>query len=274
MATIGNYEITGLIGEGGFARIYQAKHVLLEELACLKQCKINTKDYEELLRQEAKILWKLSEHHSIPHAKDFLKADDGSAVMVMSYIDGKTLEDLIPKKTRVHPEDACWITQRLLEALYYCHYNGVIHSDVKPGNVIVEPGKHDIKLIDFGIAVYRPSNHTKPVGYTNTFAAPEIVAGKPPIPETDIYGAGMVMLCALGGDPRTRDLPKDVPEPIRDYCNSLLKYDPMERPNWEKTNLIQNLSDVRFQVFGRRNTEASKKTHPDDKESLRTEKVI
>jgi serine/threonine protein kinase len=260
MAIIGNYRIKEMIGEGGFARIYQAEHILLEELACIKQCKINSDEYAELLRQEAKILWKLSDHHSIPHAKDFIRADDGSRVLVMSYIDGKTLDTLIPEKKRMYPEDACWMTQRLLEALFYCHYNGVVHSDVKPGNVIVEYRKHDIKLIDFGLSIYRPVSGTKPLGYTQTFAAPEILEGKPPIPETDIYGAGMVLLYALGGNPMTKTLPADIPPQIGEFCNSLLRYNPVERPNWDKENLVQKLSDVRLEVFGRRNSEAINKT--------------
>jgi eukaryotic-like serine/threonine-protein kinase len=263
MATIGNYRITKLIGEGGFANIYQAEHVRLEELACLKQCKENTPDYTELLRQEAKILWKLSEHHSIPHSKDFLRAPDGSHVMVMSYIDGKTLDTFIPPGSRMHPEDASWITERLLSALFYCHYNGVVHSDIKPANVMVEPKKHDIKLIDFGLAVYRPNSLTRPIGYTPAFVAPELTEGKPPIPETDIYGAGMVMLYALGGDPATKTLPKDIAEPLKRFCESMIRYDPMERPNWDKLNLIDRLSDVRYEVFGRRNTDASRKTRID-----------
>ena len=259
MPEIGNYRIRKMIAEGGFARIYQAEHILLEELACIKQPIDNSKDNVELLRQEAKILWKLNEHHSIPHAKDFMKVDD-SYVMITSYIDGKCLDTMIPENSRMHPEDTCWITQRLLEALYYCHYNGVVHSDVKPGNVIVEVPKHDIKLIDFGLASYKPKGSTRPLGYTEAFVAPEILDGKPPIPETDIYGAGLVMLYALGGDPITKTLPHDIPKLVGEFCSSLLKYDPTERPNWEKTNLIEEISDVRQQEFGRRHTEKYAKT--------------
>lgn len=259
MATLGNYLVKNLIGEGGFARIYQAEHSLLHTSACLKQCKENSDEYRDLLMNEAKILWKLCEHHSIPHAKDFLEADDGSYVMVMSYIDGKTLDDLIPEKSRMYPEDACWITERLLESLYYCHYNGVIHSDIKPGNVMVEYKKHDIKLIDFGLAIYKPTSTSKPLGYTKAFVAPEILEGKPPIPETDIYGAGLTMLYALGGNPLTKTMPADIPPQIKEFCNSMIVYNPADRPNWDKLNLVQRLSDIRMDVFGRRHTDFGKK---------------
>ena len=260
MANIGNYKILKMISEGGFARIYQAEHIILEELACIKQCKEITNDYMELLRQEAKLLWKLHEHHSIPTVKDFFRVNDGSYVMAMSYIDGTSLDEIIPPNARMHHEDVCWTTERLLEAVFYCHYNGIIHGDIKPGNVIVEPKKHDIKLIDFGLSLYKPTSSTKPTGFTEAFAAPDVLEGKTPIPETDLYGIGITMLYALGGNPMLKSIPNNVPLEIKDFCNALLRYDPMERPNWENTNLVQRLLDVRQAVFGRRHTEMYTKT--------------
>jgi len=258
MPTIGNYKIIKQIGKGGFGRIFQAKHVLLEELACLKQNINGSPKDGELLRLEAKLLWKLDEYHSIPSAKDFFEISPNNYVMVMSYIDGRTLQETVEnaekKNTRIHPEDACWITERLLGALYYCHQNGVVHSDIKPENIFVEPKKHDIKLIDFGLAAYRPKSRTSAVGFTPRYAAPELIQGKPPIPETDLYGAGIVMLYALGGDVEKKSFPKNIPEQIVKFCNELIKYDPVERPNWDKMNLIERLSDIRQEVFGRKHT--------------------
>ena len=252
MANLGNYKIIKQIGEGGFGRIFQARHIILEELACLKQNINQSKEDFDILYSEAKILWKLNEHHSIPGAKDFFEAEKGSYVLVMDYIDGKTLENTLKDDKRFHPEDACWITERLLEALYYCHYNGVIHGDVKPENVFIEPKKHDIKLIDFGLASYKPKSKTMPRGYSPKYASPEVLQGKPPIPETDIFGAGIVLLYALGGNMEKRGFPKDVPEEVVKFCNYLLSYNPVERPNWEKDNPIKALSDIRQDVFGKR----------------------
>jgi len=249
---IGNYEITKQIGEGGFGRVFQAEHRVLGEKACIKQNMRSTPEDVELLGYEAKLIWNLNEYHSIPSVKDFFHVDKNNAVMVLSYISGETLEDLVEKNGPLHPEDACWITERLLGALHYVHYYGVIHSDVKPQNVFIEPRKHDIKLIDFGLATYKPHSKTLPPGYTPKYAAPEMVTGNPPIPETDIYGAGLVMLRALGGDVAKRSLRSDTPEPIRDFCSKLLRYDPRERPNWERDNPIEEISNIREKVFGRR----------------------
>ncbi len=254
MATIGNYRITRQIAEGGFGKIYQAEHALLgsEALACLKQNIELSKFAYDLLLGEARILWRLNEHHSIPQAKDFIQLGKHEGVLVMSYIEGDTLDSVVAKNSRLHPEDASWIMERLLGALYYAHYNGIIHADIKPQNIIIEPRKRDIKVIDWGLAAVNPTSATKLNGYTPAYVAPEIVLGKPPIPETDLYGAGIVLLYALGGNAEKKTLPADTPGELADFCNSLVLYDPGRRPNWDKGNPIEKLSDIRMRVFGRR----------------------
>ncbi len=254
MTEIGNYVLKKQIAEGGFARIYQAKHKHLEELACIKHSIVAGKEYNELLLQEAKILWNLNEHHSIPHSKDFFYLPDGSSAMVMDYIDGKPLDEFIPKGQRLQPEDASWMMERLLSALHYAHYNGVIHGDMKPSQVLIEPKKRDIKLIDFGLSLVKPTSGTRPLGYSEAYVPPEVMAGKPPIPETDLYGAGLVYLYALGGDVARKTLPTDIPKPLADFCTSLLRYNPIKRPNWDKENLLEKFSDLRLEVFGRRHS--------------------
>lgn len=254
MGRIGNYRVGKKIGEGGFGKVYVAEHVLLGDRgkACLKQNKYAEREHAELLIYEAALLWDLDKHHSIPGIKDVFRPDDLTAVIAMDFIDGPTLDEIVKEKGRLHPEDACWITERLLGALRFVHAYGIIHSDVKPQNVFVEEKKSDIKLIDFGLATYKPKHGTKPMGFTPGYAAPEIVNGNTPIPESDIYGAGMVLLTALGGDVSTKALPKDVPRELSDYCDSLLKYDPIERPSWMKNDPAVALSDIRQKVFGRR----------------------
>ncbi len=252
MKLLEEYDVLKQISEGGFGRIFQAKHVELDELACIKQNITANPENVEMLRTEAKILWKLDECHSIPGVKGFYRIDEGNALLVMSYIDGKTIDSIVANNSRLHPEDVAWITERLLGALYYAHSSGIVHSDVKPQNVIVEPRKRDIKLIDWGLSVYRPTSRTVPIGSTPAYAAPELMQGKPPIPETDLYGAGIVMLYALGGNVHTRSFPRDTPQQLVEFGTSLLRYDPKDRPNWDKVNLIEKLSDIRQEVFGRR----------------------
>jgi eukaryotic-like serine/threonine-protein kinase len=262
MTKVGNYKVLKQIGEGGFGRVFQAVHTGLDSpecMACLKQNKHASKEDVELLRYEAKLLWKLDEYHSIPAVKDFIQLDHDNAVIVLSYIEGHTIEDIVSAKGGLHPEDASWVTERLLGALYYSHCSGVVHTDVKPENVFIEPKKRDIKLIDFGLATYKPRGTTRPLGYTPRYAAPELMLGKPPIPETDLYGAGIVMLRALGGDVAKKSFRADTPEELADFCNSLLRYDAAERPNWERDDPLRKLSDLRLKIFGRRHIIDDKK---------------
>ncbi|MFA6089436.1 MAG: serine/threonine-protein kinase [Candidatus Woesearchaeota archaeon] len=251
MVKIGNYEILKQIGEGGFAKTYLAKHVFLDEEACIKQNINVTKSDGDLLRREAKMMWNLN-HHSLPSVKDFISLKDGSFAIAMSYAKGNDLEQIVKNKGPIHPEDVCWITQRLLQALHYIHAKGTIHSDIKPQNIIVQPKEHNVVLIDYGLSALRPKGDTTPIGYTQAFAAPELLEGKPPIPESDLYGVGLTMMYALGGDPVSKSYPKNIDGKIKEFCDELVKYDPMQRPNWEKVDLIKKLSDMRLDVFKRR----------------------
>jgi len=252
MTIIGNYKVIQQIGEGGFARTYEAEHMLLGTKACLKQNINITPEDADVLKQETALLWDIN-HHSLPAMKDFLKLDDGSYVLAMTFVEGKNLEQIIKKHKAVHPEDVCWMTQRLLQALYYLHAHGIVHADVKLQNVIVQPKIHNAVLVDYGLSSLRPKSNTRPIGYTQAFAAPELLDGKPPIPQSDLYGLGIVMLYALGGDPFAKTYPSSVPQPIKNYCDAFLKYNPLDRPDW-KDDLVSKLSDVRQEVFGRRHS--------------------
>ena len=257
MERIGVYTLRTRIGEGGFGTVYQAEHSTLGVPACIK---VNTRVSQadaDFLRYEAQLLWQLDEYHSIPSIKDFISLNQKRGALVMKLIEGETLEDVVEKKGPIHPEDVCWITERLLGALYYAHRHGVVHTDVKPQNIFIEPHKRDIKLIDFGLATYHPTSTTKPLGYSPRYAAPELIAGNPPLPETDLYGAGLAMLRALGGDVAKKSFRPDTPSEIVDYCQKLIRYDPRDRPSWEKNNPLITLSNIREKVFGRRHLEVS-----------------
>ncbi len=251
MVTLGNYDIVRLIGEGGFGRTYEGRHRYLGEKACLKQNINITPDDEKLLRGEAKLLWDVH-HHSLPAMRDYFPLPDGSAVLVMSFIEGKTLEAAVKKHKAIHAEDVAWITQRLLNALHYLHSKGIVHGDVKPANVIVQPPVHNAVLVDYGLSCLRPTKESSAIGYTAVFAAPEILDGKPPLPRSDLYSLGLTMVYTLGGDPFAKTIPDSVPSALAEFYRSLIRYDPVERPSWETDDLVRRLSDIRLDAFGRR----------------------
>lgn len=252
-ALIGNYRVIRQIGEGGLGRTYEARHVTLDEKACLKQnINISAED-AEIMTREAKVLWHLH-HYSLPTLKDYFRMPDGSVVIAMTFVEGKNLEQIVEKQKAVEPEHACWIAQRLLNALNYLHFHGVIHGDVKPQNVIVQPKDHNAFLVDYGFATINPTRHSAAGGYTPAFVAPEILAGCPPTPESDIYSLGSTMIYTLGGNPMAAACPDKIPKPIREYFGSFMLHNPKARPNWEKADLVKELSDIRQAVFGRRSS--------------------
>jgi len=162
---IGNYRIIKEIAEGGFGKTYLAHHIMLDQQVCIKHAhKISAED-EELLKEEAKTIWDLR-HYSIPNIRDILEMPDGSFALVMSYVPGPTLAQLVEKHKSLEPEHVAWIAERVLNALKYLHYNGVVHGDVKPQNIIIQPDTHTVVLVDYGLSAIRPRRDTVNKGYT------------------------------------------------------------------------------------------------------------
>jgi serine/threonine-protein kinase len=141
----------------------------------------------------------------------------------------------------------------VLAALHYLHFMGIVHRDVKPANLIVDWESHNAVLVDFGLARERPTGEPETAGYTPIFGAPEQLAGRPAIPESDIFGLGMTMIFMLGGDLALRRLPAEVPRELRELILSLVRIDPRERPS-SCNELNRELSRVRQRVFGRVHT--------------------
>jgi serine/threonine protein kinase len=244
---IGQYEVLRVLGEGGFGRTYVGRHALLGKKAVLKQSLYAGPAAERILLEEAALLWDIN-HWALPTVKDVLR-EDGSLVMVLSFIEGSDLAKYVAKKGPVGPENTCWITQRVLSALYYLHFRGIVHRDVKPANIIGNFDTHIATLVDFGLSKLKPDGSPDPSGYTPIFGAPEQIAGRAPIPESDLYGLGMTMIYLLGGDLRTKELP-GVPDPLREFVHALVRDDPRERPRDAK-KLNDEVGRLREELFGR-----------------------
>jgi len=258
---VGEYKILSTIAEGGFGRTYKAEHVLTGQLVCIKHCHNLDKFDEGILVEEAQIMWDLR-HFSIPAVRGMLRMPDKKLALVMSYIPGPTLAQIIEKLAerdeKLDPEHVGWITERALNALRYLHYQGVVHGDFKPHNIIVEPQKHLASLVDFGLAKIKPKAKSGNKGYTEFFSAPEVMDGGTILPESDFYSLGMTMIYALSGDVEhllRREVPISTPEPMRRFIQRLIVRNPLSRPRWPdkigSRDLWDEFLDVRMESFGR-----------------------
>jgi len=247
---IGDYKVLELIAEGGFGKTYKGEHVTLKSPVCIKHASNVSPQDEEILINEAKSIWDLR-HYAIPAIRNILKLDDGSLALVMSYIPGPTIEEIIDKNKRLDPEHVCWITERVLNALMYLHYHGVVHGDVKPQNIIVQPDSHQVSLVDYGLSLIRPTSGSESKGYTPYFAPPEQIKGFTLLPESDFYSLGMTMVYMLGGDVTKKHVPGHVPDLLCDFIKRLIVRDVLGRPRWDKVNLIEELQSIREKTFGR-----------------------
>jgi serine/threonine protein kinase len=251
---IGNYEILGLLAEGGFGRTYKAKHIINGELVCIKDCSNISAEDTNLLIQESKTVWDLR-HYALPAIRDLIQTHDGQVLLVMSYIPGPTLHQLVEKHGAIDFEHVCWIAERIINAINYMHRSGVVHGDIKPHNIIVQEDRHMAVLVDFGLSCVKPTSSTSSKGYTMFFSSPEAIDGKPLIPESDYYSLGMTMLYTLSGGMdyvERKMVPRDVPDELCDFVKKLILKDVSKRPQYPKDDLGDMIVNVRQKVFGRR----------------------
>ncbi len=262
-AVVGEYEVLDRIAEGGFGKTYKARHNLTGELVCLKDCSNLDPKFQEILIEEAKAMWDLR-HYSIPAVRGLIKNEDGGLILVMSYIPGLTIEQTVEKHGKLDPEAVAWMLERCLNALKYTHWHGVIHGDVKPQNIIQQEDTHQVTLVDFGLALVKPNSSSRAKGYTECFAPPEALAGKPLVPQSDLYGLGTTALYALSGGKIDnvigRRVPDNIPRPLRKFIDRLIVHDVNGRPKWKQRpdddgeDLCETIAEVRQESFGKRHS--------------------
>lgn len=251
---VGQYKLLNQIAEGGFGRTYKAEHIVLKEPVCIKDCSNVTLADTGMLIDECKTLWDLR-HYALPAMRDLIQLEDGRVLLVMSYIEGPTLEKEVKNKGPLDPESVAWITERILNALMYIHRNGVIHGDLKPQNIIVQEKKHMAVVVDFGLSLVKPTSASESKGYTPFYASPEQIAGKPLVPESDYYSLGMTMIYALSGGPEyveRKMVPSSVPDEMCGFIKRLIARDVNSRIQYGKEDITDTFVEIRQQIFGRR----------------------
>ena len=235
---LNQYRIESLLAHGGFGIVYLAKHTHLDELVVVKEylpSEVATRegttvhalsgseqeDYQEGLDrflEEAKQLVQFKSHKNIVSCRDFFAAN-GTAYLVMDFEDGVSLSDLLKMRQSNHltEQELIRIMLPLLDGLKFVHDKGVLHRDIKPGNIFIRRTDEQPVLIDFGAAKQNFSKHSKSMApYSPGYAAMEQVEEDGYLgPWTDIYAIGAVMWRVLFGDDQLQSGAQDTPNPTK-----------------------------------------------------------
>lgn len=214
MKIANRYEVIKEIGNGGMANVYLALDTILNREVAIKVLKSDMADDPvslERFKREANASTKLSH----PNAVDVYDVgDDGKLhYIVMEYVKGHTLKQLIKRRGALPPKEAVWIMKQLTGALLEAHKNGIIHRDIKSQNVLIKDDG-TVKLADFGIAVLNNAMQITSKGSvlgSVHYLAPEIAKGANASMQSDIYSLGIVFYELLTGDvPYKADTPVGV----------------------------------------------------------------
>lgn len=198
------YTVEALIGSGGMANVYKVYDSVLGRTVALKVLKEEHREDKEFVRRferEARAVLSLS-HENIVHS--YAVGEDGDiSYIVLEYVEGSTLKELIKSEGQMSPKVAVNIACQVLDALSHAHQKGIIHRDVKPQNVIITP-RGKAKLTDFGIARDVAAT-TRTFAGSNTvmgsvhYLSPEQARGENVTAASDIYSCAIMLYEMLTG---------------------------------------------------------------------------
>jgi hypothetical protein len=243
------YLLVELLETGGMAEIWRARDEVLERAVALKLPTGLRLDSLHLSWREAKMAARLS-HPNIAAVHDYGEAPhpDGSVIpfVVMELLAGESLAARV-ERAPLDWREAAAIAAPVADALAAAHAAGVVHRDIKPGNVMLTPT--GVKILDFGIsaALGEPDDDETGATFgTPAYVAPERLDGKPAVPATDVYGLGVLLFEMVTGEPpypvdtweelaaaRAKGpdpLPDDLPEEFHGLVLHCLADDPADRP--------------------------------------------
>jgi eukaryotic-like serine/threonine-protein kinase len=208
----GRYRITGRVARGGMATVYTAIDERLERTVALKiihPSQATNVHFVDRFTDEAKTIARLT-HPNVVAVYDQGR-HLGLPYLVMEYVQGKTLRDVLTQRRRLSPVEACAILEQMLAAIAAAHRAGLVHRDVKPENVLVAEAPSGgsgnlvdavVKVADFGLARAVEASSTESAGQlmaTVAYVAPELVTDGHADARTDVYSAGIVLFEMLTG---------------------------------------------------------------------------
>lgn len=244
------YELISRIAIGGMGEVWKATDTVIGRTVAIKILKeeyFGDPGFRERFRAEARHA-ALVNHEGIANVYDYGE-EEGNAYLVMEMVPGEALSTVLEREKVLPPERVLSIVQQTSLALHQAHQAGLVHRDVKPGNLLITPDG-TVKITDFGIARVTdqvPLTATGQVMGTVQYLAPEQASGKPASPSTDIYSLGIVAYEALSGRRPFRgesqvsiamahikeappELPGTIPQAVRSLVMSCIAKKPDGRP--------------------------------------------
>ena len=269
----GRYRIERLLGSGGMGSVYRAEHVLMRKACAVKVLHREMTQVKEVVarfEREAVAAARI-EHPNVATATDFGQLENGSFYLVLEFIEGKSLSQLIADVGPLAEERALLITRQISDALAAAHAAGIVHRDLKPDNVMLvtkDAANDFVKVLDFGIAklkIEEPGPDHQALTRLNTvmgtpeYMSPEQARGEPVDHRADLYTVGVILYEMLAGtSPFRHDefvvvltkkltedppaLPAHVSAGTRELVDRLLQRLPDDRP--------QSAADVVARIDG------------------------
>ncbi len=265
----GHFEIISFLASGGMGRVYKARDTMRDVNVALKVMLRNVSNTDIVrFQKEARLASKL-EHPNIVSITDF-RIDNNTPFLVMEYVDGRTLQEVLDAEKALNLKDFIEIFQQIIRALIYAHHRGIVHRDLKPSNIMIRESDDQLiaKILDFGIAKDVFQDRTKSsltssnaiVG-SPLYLSPEQSRSQPVTFSSDVYALGCVMWHALNGsppyeansamevlvmhqnsNPAELELSVEIPESLEKLIRSMLSKEPGDRP--ELSRLLFALDSV------------------------------
>jgi len=254
---LGKYKLLRLLGQGGMSSVYLAEHKLMHRLRAIKvlpQRRVNDSSYLARFHLEAQATAQLN-HPNIVRCYDVDNEGD-THYIVMEFIEGKDLNSIIKQEGSLPLELVCNYIAQAAEGLAHAHQNGLIHRDVKPANLLVDP-QGIVKVLDLGLALFSDNErasltveHNENVLGTADFLAPEQAVNSHRVDhKADIYGLGCTLYFMLTGHPpfpegslaqriakHQSQMPADIrkdrpdcPRDLADICMKMMQKRPEKR---------------------------------------------
>jgi eukaryotic-like serine/threonine-protein kinase len=251
------YRLDEPVASGGMGEVWRATDVELGRTVAVKVLRPALADptFENRFRTEARMMAALSHPHVVniyDYGHSPVPVGGSVAYLVMAYVDGQPLSERIAAEGRLDVPETLSIVAQAADALDAAHQRGIVHRDVKPANLVIQPDG-TVTLVDFGVAHSPAASGATTAAHgvlgTALYMAPEQAAGRPVSPATDVYALGAVAYhCLAGGPPFAGDnpleiamrhvadepprLPPEIPRPVRELVERALAKDPAVRfPN-------------------------------------------